>query len=419
MKRLLLALLLCPVAFAQTVTSNQIVLRCVASSRLSGATETVIYRKCSDGKNYVSTAGGAFVEMATGEGEAGPGTVVSVGFSAPAIFSVAGSPIVDTGTIAVTLQTQTANLIWAGPASGAAATPTFRVLVMDDLPGEVARTDVDNSWPGTQTFDDLTVTGTCTGCTTMPATVAYTDVANEFTAAQTFDDIEITGTCTGCPSAAGWSPLAKALAHRRDFSSWYAPAGTAALTGYAADQFTGTAGSNIQDASGSWKALATAASTNATASVFATSTNIAWRPDQRPVLLFATRLPTSITNFRFWVGMFSGSPTGSDTPALHLAAMRYSPATDTDGDWRACTSDASTITCTDTNVPFAFNTAYNVVIDGSTAGTYDFYLNGTLVATNTANLPAETTTMSTYMQLTTLDAVAKTVHFSKFYLSVF
>lgn len=64
----------------------------------------------------------------------GAGTVTSAALTAPAIFSVAGSPITTAGTLAVTLATQTANLVWAGPTTGAASAPTFRGLVNADLP---------------------------------------------------------------------------------------------------------------------------------------------------------------------------------------------------------------------------------------------------------------------------------------------
>jgi hypothetical protein len=64
----------------------------------------------------------------------GVGTVTSVALTAPSIFSVTGSPVTTSGTLAVALSTQTANTVFAGPSSGAAAAPTFRALVSDDLP---------------------------------------------------------------------------------------------------------------------------------------------------------------------------------------------------------------------------------------------------------------------------------------------
>jgi hypothetical protein len=62
----------------------------------------------------------------------GSGTVTSVGLSMPGIFSVSGTPITTSGTIAASLATQSANRVWAGPASGAAAAPTFRQVVFGD-----------------------------------------------------------------------------------------------------------------------------------------------------------------------------------------------------------------------------------------------------------------------------------------------
>lgn len=62
------------------------------------------------------------------------GTVTSVALTLPGIFSVTGSPITESGTLAASLATQTANRVWAGPTTGSAATPTFRALVAGDIP---------------------------------------------------------------------------------------------------------------------------------------------------------------------------------------------------------------------------------------------------------------------------------------------
>lgn len=60
--------------------------------------------------------------------------VTSVAFTAPTEFIVSGSPITSSGTIALTWQTESANRVFAGPSSGAAAIPTFRALVAADIP---------------------------------------------------------------------------------------------------------------------------------------------------------------------------------------------------------------------------------------------------------------------------------------------
>ena len=61
--------------------------------------------------------------------------VTSVGLSLPSsIFSVSGSPVTTTGTLAGSLATQPANYVLAGPTTGSAAAPTFRALVAADIP---------------------------------------------------------------------------------------------------------------------------------------------------------------------------------------------------------------------------------------------------------------------------------------------
>lgn len=64
----------------------------------------------------------------------GTGTVTSVGLSLPAFITVTGSPVTTSGTLTGTLATQSANRIFAGPTTGAAAAPTFRALVANDIP---------------------------------------------------------------------------------------------------------------------------------------------------------------------------------------------------------------------------------------------------------------------------------------------
>jgi hypothetical protein len=70
----------------------------------------------------------------------GTGTVQSVALAAPSIFSVSGSPVTTTGTLTFAPVTQAANTVWAGPASGSAATPGFRSLVGADLPNPSSST---------------------------------------------------------------------------------------------------------------------------------------------------------------------------------------------------------------------------------------------------------------------------------------
>lgn len=85
----------------------------------------------------LSLSGGV---LDTAGGGGGSGTVTSVALSAPGFLSVSGSPVTSSGTLALSLATQTANLVFAGPSSGSAATPTFRSLVGADLPNPSSST---------------------------------------------------------------------------------------------------------------------------------------------------------------------------------------------------------------------------------------------------------------------------------------
>ena len=66
------------------------------------------------------------------------GTVTSVDLSAPNIFTVSNNPVTSSGTLTLTLATQTANYVWAGPTTGSPAAPSFRALVAGDIPSLTA-----------------------------------------------------------------------------------------------------------------------------------------------------------------------------------------------------------------------------------------------------------------------------------------
>lgn len=65
------------------------------------------------------------------------GTLSSVGLadaSISPIYTITGSPLTANGTLDFTLIAQAKNLVFAGPATGANAQPTFRALVAADIP---------------------------------------------------------------------------------------------------------------------------------------------------------------------------------------------------------------------------------------------------------------------------------------------
>lgn len=63
---------------------------------------------------------------------AGVGTVTSVGIVTPSIFT-AGAPVTSNGNLSFTLNSQSANQVFAGP-NGSSGTPGFRALVGADIP---------------------------------------------------------------------------------------------------------------------------------------------------------------------------------------------------------------------------------------------------------------------------------------------
>ena len=81
-----------------------------------------------------AAASGAWIRFVVSSGSG----VTSLALTAPSIMTVTGSPITTAGTIALGLTTEAANTVFSGPASGAAATPTFRGLATADIPATVA-----------------------------------------------------------------------------------------------------------------------------------------------------------------------------------------------------------------------------------------------------------------------------------------
>jgi hypothetical protein len=109
----------------QTITGNKTFSGTVAlGSSATATTQTA-------GDNTTKLATTAFVTAAVSS--AGGGTVSSVALTAPSFLSVAGSPITTSGTIALSLASQTANHVFIAP-NGSSGAPTFRALVSADIP---------------------------------------------------------------------------------------------------------------------------------------------------------------------------------------------------------------------------------------------------------------------------------------------
>lgn len=75
----------------------------------------------------------------------GKGIVSSVALTMPAEFSVAGSPGTSDVTLVVTKAVESAKEFYAGPVSGSAAAPTFRLIASTDLPSALSAFGVASS----------------------------------------------------------------------------------------------------------------------------------------------------------------------------------------------------------------------------------------------------------------------------------
>lgn len=134
---------------------------------------------------------------------------------------------------------------------------------------------------------------------------------------------------------------------------------------------------------------------------------------------------SAITSTRLAVGLVSAeiaSDAGPASTGAYAVAsgawFRY--ATDIDGTafWRTVTSDAANATVTTTTAAIAANTSYELIIEVNSAATsIRFWVNGTLVATHTANLPAATTALGYTARLRTLAASARALRFGRINMS--
>jgi hypothetical protein len=112
---------------------------------------------------------------------------------------------------------------------------------------------------------------------------------------------------------------------------------------------------------------------------------------------------TDVTNVRIWVGIFSVDPSGSADPAGHRLAFRFDTGAG-DTVWQAVSKDGTTQGISSTGTSVTADTRYVMRIDGSNAASVDYYINGSLVATRTTNLPGASTALAVAQTITNLSA---------------
>lgn len=189
---------------------------------------------------------------------------------------------------------------------------------------------------------------------------------------------------------------------------------TFTTTGFsAAASFTSTGAVNADTTDGCWVRVTTTTTTGNAASV---TTPNCCRRDWSPDAAFYVKLGSTITNVRYWVGLFSAAPSGSATPAVHLAGFRYDTAADGTTRWRAVTNAGGTPTVTEITAALS-GAPPGVVASGAyrlrvecRAAAYNlsgvdevwFYVNNIRVAVHQATLPTATTVLHAGVYVTNL-----------------
>lgn len=200
-------------------------------------------------------------------------------------------------------------------------------------------------------------------------------------------------------------------ANRRNVVGFLAQMGATTSTSHglsAAPTVTsGIAAVNADAADGCWLRISTTATNGNVAKI---NTPNVVRRDWLPEAAFFAKVGATLTSARHWVGLFSGDPSGSATPSLHLAGFRYDTAADGTAFWRCVTAAGSaTQTVTVTTVAVTASAAYRLRITSADANTVDFFINDVLVARHTTNLPTATTALQLWAAVTALSASARTL----------
>jgi hypothetical protein len=150
----------------------------------------------------VSQVGGVVIFYPVFSG--GSGSVTSVTFTGDGtiLSSTPSAPVTTTGTLLATLKTQPAGTIFAGPATGGPALPTFRAIVASDLPAGITSWSNLTNATANLTLANAGFSTTFDQTTTVPWLWANTALSTGFAFQQNSPTINIAGTYwTGAVSA--------------------------------------------------------------------------------------------------------------------------------------------------------------------------------------------------------------------------
>jgi hypothetical protein len=190
-----------------------------------------------------------------------------------------------------------------------------------------------------------------------------------------------------------------------------AGAATVTAVGLAASPTLTATVSNGDDATTAWLTHTTG-SGNGNASGVISATFTILQSSWSPQYYTNVKSGATITNIRYWVGLFSASPDSSAAPAAtSLVAFRFDSSVP-DTNWQFCTSNSGTQTCTDTGVAVAASTTYNFSIVCSGTSSCTGTVNGTS-KTNSTNLPPSGTQMGYGNRVTNLTGSSHTISWGR------
>lgn len=196
---------------------------------------------------------------------------------------------------------------------------------------------------------------------------------------------------------------------RRWLAGAHANPGASSLSalGSVAWTLTGTA-SNADASDGPWVSLATAATAGSVAAVAGPLlARRDWATADAPIEAEWVVKLSSTADVRFWIGLFSGDPSGSNTPSLSFAGFRY--VAGSDADFRCYAGDGTDRSQVGTGVaPDTAAHRFRVVV--ATAVVY-YFIDDRFVGQVSANLPQASALLAPRVSLTTLVAAAKSLRF--------
>lgn len=184
-------------------------------------------------------------------------------------------------------------------------------------------------------------------------------------------------------------------------------AGSVAAIGTSGWTIGGSA-SNADDTTGPWLQLTTTASTGSAATLNSPAlTRIDWATAAEPVEL-ALRLRLNQTaDLRFWAGLFSGDPSGSNTPNLSFVGFRYVSGSDTD--FRCYAGDGSNRSQVGSGVtPDTSAHEFRLALEPTRCR---YWIDGVAVGEVSANLPASGASLACWVTVTNLATASRSCRF--------